>query len=309
MSQFQHVTVLLNEAVQMLISNPKGVYIDGTFGRGGHSALILQKLSPEGALLAIDKDVAAIATAKEKFSADARFSIAHESFASLKSLAAERSLVGKVHGILLDLGVSSPQLDEAERGFSFMQDGPLDMRMDQTRGQSAAEWVNTADEDEIAWVLKEFGEERFAKRMARALVTERQKKAFSRTGHLAEVIKAANPAWEKGKHPATRAFQAIRIHVNRELEDLEAVLAQALEVLAPGGRLVVISFHSLEDRLVKRFIRQQEQGDPVPKGLPLREDQLHKTMRSLGKAIKASDAEVNENVRSRSAVMRVAEKL
>ena len=309
MTQLQHVTVLLNEAVEALISNPDGFYIDGTFGRGGHSALILKQLSPQGRLLAIDKDMAAIATATERFSNDARFAIAHDSFASLKSLVAERGLMGKVQGVLLDLGVSSPQLDEAERGFSFMQDGPLDMRMDQTRGQSAADWVNTASEDEIAWVLKEYGEERFAKRMARALVNERQKNPFSRTGHLAEVIKAANPAWEKGKHPATRAFQAIRIQVNRELEDLETVLVQALEVLAPGGRLVVISFHSLEDRLVKRFIRQQEQGDPVPKGLPLREEQLHKTMRSLGKAIKASDAEVDENVRSRSAVMRVAEKL
>lgn len=309
MTQSQHVTVLLNEAVEALITDPDGFYIDGTFGRGGHSALVLQQLSPQGRLLAIDKDLAAIATAREKFSADTRFEIAHDSFASLKSLIVERGWVGKVQGILLDLGVSSPQLDEAERGFSFMQDGPLDMRMDQTRGQSAADWVNSASEEDIAWVLKEYGEERFAKRMARAIVNERQKKPFLRTGHLAEVIKVANPAWEKGKHPATRAFQGIRIHVNRELEDLESVLVQALEVLAPGGRLVVISFHSLEDRLVKRFIRLQEQGDPVPKGLPLREEQLHKTMRSLGKAIKASAAEVDGNVRSRSAVMRVAEKL
>jgi 16S rRNA (cytosine1402-N4)-methyltransferase len=205
--------------------------------------------------------------------------------------------------------VSSPQLDEAERGFSFMQDGPLDMRMDQTRGQSAAEWVNTASEDDITWVFKEYGEERFAKRMARAIIAERQKTPFTRTKHLAEVIKEANPAWEKGKHPATRAFQAIRIQVNSELIDLDSVLEQALAVLAPGGRLVVISFHSLEDRAVKRFIRRQELGDPVPKGLPIRDDQLNKRMRSLGKAIKASDEEVNANVRSRSAVMRVAEKL
>jgi 16S rRNA (cytosine1402-N4)-methyltransferase len=308
-TQLNHVTVLLQEAVDALISNPDGFYIDGTFGRGGHSALVLQHLSPQGRLLAIDKDLAAIATAKEKFSTDSRFEIAHDSFASLKALVTERGLLGKVQGVLLDLGVSSPQLDEAERGFSFMQDGPLDMRMDQTRSPSAAEWVNSASEDEIIWVLREYGEERFAKRMARALIAERQKTPFTRTGHLAEVIKAANPAWEKGKHPATRAFQAIRIQVNRELEDLESVLTQALEVLAPGGRLVVISFHSLEDRLVKRFIRQQEQGDPVPKGVPLREEQLHKTMRSLAKAVKASDLEVNENVRSRSAVMRVAEKL
>lgn len=309
MSDSQHITVLLNEAVEALVTDTSGFYVDGTFGRGGHSGLILQSLAADGQLLGIDKDVAAIATANARFGDDSRFAIAHGSFAELASLVEARGLKGKVTGVLLDLGVSSPQLDEAERGFSFMQDGPLDMRMDQTRGQSAADWVNTASEDDIAWVLKEYGEERFAKRMARAIVTERQKTPFTRTKHLAEVIKEANPAWEKGKHPATRAFQAIRIQVNNELGDLDAVLEQALEVLAPAGRLVVISFHSLEDRVVKRFIRRQEQGDPVPKGLPVREDQLNKRMRSLGKAIKASDSEVNANVRSRSAVMRVAEKL
>lgn len=309
MSDSQHITVLLNEAVEALVTDTSGFYVDGTFGRGGHSGLILQSLSADGQLLGIDKDVAAIATANARFGDDSRFAIAHGSFAELASLVEARGLKGKVTGVLLDLGVSSPQLDEAERGFSFMQDGPLDMRMDQTRGQSAADWVNTASEDDIAWVLKEYGEERFAKRMARAIITERQKTPFTRTKHLAEVIKEANPAWEKGKHPATRAFQAIRIQVNNELGDLDAVLEQALEVLAPAGRLVVISFHSLEDRVVKRFIRRQEQGDPVPKGLPVREDQLNKRMRSLGKAIKASDSEVNANVRSRSAVMRVAEKL
>jgi 16S rRNA (cytosine1402-N4)-methyltransferase len=308
-TQSQHITVLLGEAVDALITDPSGVYIDGTFGRGGHSGLILKSLSEKGRLLAIDKDVSAIETAAAKFGDDQRFEIAHDSFASLETLINTRGLVGKVSGILLDLGVSSPQLDEAERGFSFMNDGPLDMRMDQTRGESAADWVNRADEDEIVFVLREYGEEKFAKRMARAIIAERIKKPFTRTSHLAEVIKEANPAWEKGKHPATRAFQAIRIHINRELADLEAVLAQSVKVLAPGGRLVVISFHSLEDRLVKRFIRQQEQGDPVPRGLPIRDEQLNKTMRSLTKALKASDEEVNQNVRSRSAVMRVAEKL
>ena len=308
MSDSQHITVLLHEAVEALVTDPAGFYVDGTFGRGGHSALILQHLATNGRLLGIDKDLAAIEAAA-RFASDSRFAIAHGSFAELAQLVTERGMAGKVTGVLLDLGVSSPQLDEAERGFSFMHDGPLDMRMDQTRGQSAADWVNTASEDEIAWVFKEYGEERFAKRMARAIVTERQKSPFTRTKHLAEVIKEANPAWEKGKHPATRAFQAIRIQVNNELTDLDQVLEQALSVLAPGGRLVVISFHSLEDRAVKRFIRRQEQGDPVPKGLPVRDDQLNKRMRSIGKAIKASDAEVNANVRSRSAVMRVAEKL
>ncbi len=309
MADSQHITVLLNEAVAALVTDPSGFYVDGTFGRGGHSALVMQQLSADGRLLGIDKDLAAIATAKTRFADDARFAIAHGSFAELAELVAERDMTGKVTGVLLDLGVSSPQLDEAERGFSFMQDGPLDMRMDQTRGQSAAEWINTASEDDIIWVFREYGEERFAKRMARAILAERQKTPFTRTKHLAEVIKEANPAWEKGKHPATRAFQAIRIQVNSELTDLDSVLEQALAVLAPGGRLVVISFHSLEDRAVKRFIRRQELGDPVPKGLPLRDDQLNKRMRSLSKAIKASDEEVNANVRSRSAVMRVAEKL
>lgn len=309
MTDSQHITVLLNEAVEALVTDTSGFYVDGTFGRGGHSGLILQSLAADGHLLGIDKDLAAIATANARFGSDSRFAIAHGSFAELASLVEARGVKGKVTGVLLDLGVSSPQLDEAERGFSFMQDGPLDMRMDQTRGQSAADWVNTASEEDIAWVLREYGEERFAKRMARAIVTERQKTPFTRTRHLAEVIKEANPVWEKGKHPATRAFQAIRIQVNNELGDLDAVLEQALEVLAPGGRLVVISFHSLEDREVKRFIRRQEQGDPVPKGLPIRDDQLNKRMRSLGKAIKASEEEVKVNVRSRSAVMRVAEKL
>lgn len=309
MSQPEHITVLLNEAVDALITDPNGFYVDGTFGRGGHSGLIVSKLGENGRLLAIDKDLAAITKAREIFSEEPRFAIAHDSFASLEQLITERGLVGKVAGILLDLGVSSPQLDDAERGFSFMHDGPLDMRMDQSRGESAADWINTAEEDDIAFVLREYGEEKFAKRMARAIIAERIKTPFTRTAHLASVIKEANPAWEKGKHPSTRAFQAIRIYINRELADLEMVLEQAVKVLAPGGRLVVISFHSLEDRLVKRFIRKQEQGDPVPKGLPIFDAQLNKTMRSLSKATKASEHEVSANVRSRSAVMRIAEKL
>lgn len=309
MTESAHITVLLNEAVDALVADPDGFYVDGTFGRGGHSQLILNSLSPQGRLLAIDKDLTAIAVAHERFGQDARFEIAHSSFAGLAELIAARNMTGKVSGLLLDLGVSSPQLDEAERGFSFQQDGPLDMRMDQSRGQSAADWVNSADEGEIAQVLKEYGEERFAKRMARAIVAERQKHPITTTARLAEIVKEANPAWEKGKHPATRAFQAIRIKVNEELTDLDAVLEQALEVLAVGGRLVVISFHSLEDRVVKRFIRRQEQGDPLPLGVPVRDEQLNKRLRSCGKPIRASDLEVNANLRARSAIMRVAEKL
>lgn len=309
MTDTTHITVLLQEAVDALVTDPAGFYVDGTFGRGGHSGLILQRLAANGSLLAIDKDVAAIAVARERFGKDARFAIAHNSFAELAHEIALREKTGRVTGVLLDLGVSSPQLDEAERGFSFQSDGPLDMRMDQTRGQSAAEWVNSAGEDELVWVLREYGEERFAKRMARAVIAERIKTPFTRTRHLAEVIKEANPAWEKGKHPATRAFQAIRIQINSELRDLELVLDQAMQVLAPGGRLVVISFHSLEDRMVKRFIRRQEQGDALPLGVPVRDEQLNRRLRSCGKAVKASDTEIAVNVRSRSAVMRVAEKI
>lgn len=309
MSDSSHQTVLLEEAVEALVREPGGFYVDGTFGRGGHSERILQQLSESGRLLGIDKDTRAVASAQERFGDDPRFEMAQGSFAQLRDLVESRGVSGQVQGLLLDLGVSSPQLDEAERGFSFLHDGPLDMRMDQSRGESAAEWLARASEAEIVRVLKEYGEERFARRMARALLAERAEKPITRTAELAEIIKVANPAWEKGKHPATRAFQAIRIHVNDELSDLEAVLDQALEVLAPGGRLVVISFHSLEDRVVKRFIRRQEKGQPLPAGLPIRDEQLNRRMRSCGKASRASEQEVGVNVRSRSAIMRVAEKL
>lgn len=309
MSDSQHQTVLLQEAVAALVVDPQGFYIDGTFGRGGHSSLILKRLAPEGRLVGIDKDLEAVTSAQARFGSDSRFAMVQGSFAELAQLAEERAMTGKVAGVLLDLGVSSPQLDVAERGFSFLHDGPLDMRMDQSRGQSAADWVNSASETEIVRVLKEYGEERFARRMARALIAERQQEPFTRTARLAQVIKEANPAWEKGKHPATRAFQAIRIQVNDELTDLERVLDQSLEVLAPGGRLVVISFHSLEDRVVKRFIRQQEKGEALPAGLPVRDEQLNRRMRSCGKAARAGAEELAANVRARSAIMRVAEKL
>jgi 16S rRNA (cytosine1402-N4)-methyltransferase len=309
MGEQPHITVLLDEAVDALVENASGFYVDGTFGRGGHSDRILERLDADGQLLAIDKDTSAIDVARHRFGSDARFAIEHTSFAELSRLVGEREKAGKVDGILLDLGVSSPQLDEPERGFSFLNDGPLDMRMDQTRGMSAAEWVNTAAESELARVMKEYGEERFAKRMANAVVREREQSPITRTGRLAHILKEANPAWEKGKHPATRAFQGIRIHINNELGDLESVLDQALEMLVVGGRLVVISFHSLEDRLVKRFIRRHEKGDPVPRGVPLMESQLNRRLRSRSKAVKAGGDELGRNVRARSAVMRVAEKL
>lgn len=305
----QHETVLLGPAVEALLSTPDGVYVDGTFGRGGHSQRILQGLSEQGRLLAFDKDPAAVQVARERFAADSRFEIVQRSFADLREVVEQRGLAGKVSGVLLDLGVSSPQLDDAQRGFSFVQDGPLDMRMNPQEGISAAHWLAEASEQEIADVIYRYGEERFSRRMARAIVARRQVAPITGTLELAEIIKQANPAWEKHKHPATRAFQAIRIHVNRELEDLQSVLAQALELLQPGGRLVVISFHSLEDRIVKQFINEQARGDDYPAGVPIQFADLNPRLRKLGKAVKADASEVAANPRSRSAIMRVAEKL
>jgi 16S rRNA (cytosine1402-N4)-methyltransferase len=310
-SGFTHITVLLEEAVEALAVRADGCYLDGTFGRGGHSRLILQNLGPEGRLLGFDKDPQAIATGQTLAAEDGRFVIVQRSFAELGAEAQERGLAGKVSGILLDLGVSSPQLDDPERGFSFMNDGPLDMRMDPSRGISAAEFVNTAPAEEIARVFKEYGEERFSRRMAGAVVARRETQPFERTGDLAEVLKVANPAWEKGKNPATRAFQGLRIHVNNELGDLEAGLDAALNALEVGGRLVVISFHSLEDRIVKLFMRKLVKGeaDNLPRNLPIRHQAFEPRIKLIGKAQFASDDETRANPRSRSAVMRVAEKL
>lgn len=303
--QHKHKTVLLDEAVEALVIDPDGVYVDGTFGRGGHSRLILSQLSEKGRLIGIDKDPYAIATANELKAEDGRFDIHHGSFAEVDQVSGE----DLVDGILLDLGVSSPQLDDPERGFSFMNDGPLDMRMNHSAGESAAQWLARAEEQEISKVIWEYGEDRFSRRMARAIVRERKGASILTTRRLADIIAAACPTREKGKHPATRAFQAIRIHINRELDDLIDCLDHALEKLKPGGRLVVISFHSLEDRIVKRFIRKQEKGDDLPSWLPVREDQLNKRMKSLGKAKKPGKREVDENPRARSAIMRIAEKL
>ncbi len=305
----QHETVLLEAAVEALLCAPEGVYVDGTFGRGGHSQRILQRLNEQGRLLAFDKDPAAVRVACERFGADSRFEIVQRSFADLREVVEQRGLAGKLSGVLLDLGVSSPQLDDAQRGFSFVHDGPLDMRMNPQEGISAAQWLAEASEQEIADVIYRYGEERFSRRMAKAIVARRQVAPITGTLELAEIIKQANPAWEKHKHPATRAFQAIRIHVNRELEDLQSVLAQALDLLRPGGRLVVISFHSLEDRIVKQFINEQARGDDFPAGVPIPFADLNPRLRKLGKAVKADASEVAANPRSRSAIMRVAEKL
>ncbi|MDO9319987.1 MAG: 16S rRNA (cytosine(1402)-N(4))-methyltransferase RsmH [Gammaproteobacteria bacterium] len=305
----QHETVLLEAAVAALLVNDTGFYVDGTFGRGGHSRRILQGLQPQGRLLAIDKDPEAIRVARAELGADARFEVVQGSFSRLAELVAAAGLTGKVSGVLLDLGVSSPQLDEAQRGFSFSQDGPLDMRMNPEEGQSAAQWLAFASEQEIADVIYRYGEERFSRRMARAVVEQRKLQPIATTLQLAEIIKQANPAWEKHKHPATRAFQGIRIHINRELEDLQSVLQQALDVLCVGGRLVVISFHSLEDRIVKQFISKQAKGDDYPAGVPVQYADLNPRLKKIGKPVKADDEEVSLNPRSRSAIMRVAEKI
>lgn len=305
----EHTTVLLKEAVEALVTDADGFYVDGTFGRGGHSAKLLSKVSENGIVLAIDKDLQAIESGRERFKQDSRLRLVHGSFADMSNFVDDQAHMGKVSGVLLDLGVSSPQLDEADRGFSFMRDGPLDMRMDTSAGLSAAEWIASAEEQEISRVIKEYGEERFARRMASAVVRERSKTPITRTVQLASILAAAHPAWERGKHPATKAFQAIRIFINRELDDLEVLLSRVVDLLQVGGRLVVISFHSLEDRRVKRFIRDQERGIKLPKNLPVRDVERGVRLKKVGKAIKPTDLEVGDNIRSRSAVMRVAERV
>ncbi len=305
----QHYPVLLEEALAALHIDPEGTYIDGTFGRGGHSRAILAKLGPAGRLYAMDKDPDAVRYAREALADEQRFTIVQGTFAMLEQQAQKWGVAGRVNGILLDLGVSSPQLDEARRGFSFRQEGPLDMRMDPDSGISAADWLARAAERDIAMVLKTYGEERFAKRIARAIVEARKTTPITTTTQLADIVAKANPAWEKGKDPATRSFQAIRIYINRELQDLESCLPQAIRVLAPGGRLAVISFHSLEDRMVKQFIRDQARGDRFPPDLPVREEQLQRTLKAVGKAIRPGEEETQRNPRARSAVLRVAERL
>ena len=304
-----HRPVLLEASVDALAIKPAGVYLDGTFGRGGHSRLIFQRLGRHGRLIALDKDPEAVAFAEKTLVDDTRFTIVKESFARLAEVAERTGVLGRVDGVLLDLGVSSPQLDQPARGFSFLHDGPLDMRMDPQSGESAADWLAKAGVEQIARVLKEYGEERYATRIAKAIERARSRGPLRTTRELAEIVSQANPSWEQGKHPATRAFQAIRIHVNRELEDLNQCLVRLLQVLAPGGRLVVISFHSLEDRLVKRFMREQSQGDRFPKGVPVTEAQRRPHLRLVGKPLRPDALEMQVNPRARSAILRVAERL
>lgn len=308
-----HKPVLFDEVLDGLTIKPDGIYIDGTFGRGGHAGAILEQLGPEGQLLAIDKDPQAVAAAEARFGADPRFSIEQGSFTQLESLVQKRGWLqserGGVDGVFLDLGVSSPQLDDPGRGFSFRQNGELDMRMDPTTGQSAAEWLATAEEYDIRRVLREYGEEKFAKRIAYAIVHARVENPITSTTQLASLIADASPVHERGKDPATRSFQAIRIFINDELGDVTACLPQALNVLRPGGRLAVISFHSLEDRIVKRFMRDEARGDDFPPDLPIPQSALSPKLRLIGKAIRASKQEIAANPRARSAVLRIAERL
>lgn len=307
---FQHITVLLNEAIDALHIHPDGIYIDGTFGRGGHSRLLLEKLGSRGKLIAFDRDLCAVEEANKI--ADPRFSIIHRPFSEISQALESLGLIGKIDGILLDLGVSSPQLDDPERGFSFMKKGLLDMRMDTTKGITAQEWIATTDEETMSFVFKTFGEERFAKKIARLIVTAREETPFITTLDLAQFIADHMPFKERHKHPATRIFQAIRIAINGELDEVKRVLETSLDILKPKGRLSVITFHSLEDRLVKQFIAQESKPKSYPKGLPLTNDQIQSMsqvkLKSLGK-MKPSLSEIESNSRSRSAILRIAERL
>ncbi|MGO2169322.1 MAG: 16S rRNA (cytosine(1402)-N(4))-methyltransferase RsmH [Pseudoalteromonas sp.] len=309
-AQFEHISVLMDETIESLAIKQDGIYMDGTFGRGGHSGQILARLGEQGRLQAIDQDPQAIKAA-EKFADDKRFSIAHTRFSNILDVAQDNDLVGKVDGILLDIGVSSPQLDDAQRGFSFMKDGPLDMRMDPSTGRSAAQWLAEAELEDITHVIKKLGEEKFGRRIAHKVLETREHTPITTTKQLADLVDEAVPVKDKYKHPATRTFQAIRIYINSELEEIQTALQSAITVLKPGGRLVVISFHSLEDRIVKQFIKKQSKGEAIPRGLPLTDAQINKnlTLKAVGKAIKPSDTEIAANPRSRSSVLRVAQRL
>jgi 16S rRNA (cytosine1402-N4)-methyltransferase len=299
----------LEECVTALALRPDGVYLDGTFGRGGHSRAILARLGAAGRLVGLDRDPQAVAVGRVLAEDDPRFTMVRGGFSGVAEVARGRGLLGRIDGLLLDLGVSSPQLDDPGRGFSFSSDGPLDMRMDPDAGESAAQWIAHASEGELEGVLRELGEERFAGRIARAIHAARLRGPILTTRALAMLCETAVPTREPGKHPATRTFQAIRIHLNRELDELTTCLSQVCDLLAAGGRLAVVSFHSLEDRIVKRFIRDQARGEQFPRGVPVTADRIRPRLRPVGKAIHASPAEVASNPRARSAVLRVAERL
>lgn len=309
MADLRHTPVLEEEILEALRIRPEGTYVDTTFGRGGHGQAILGRLGERGRLLVMDRDPEAIAAARETVGTDPRVSVVHARFSALGEVLDRRGLAGRVAGVLFDLGVSSPQLDDGRRGFSFLADGPLDMRMDTSGGETAAEWLARVEESELVRVLRRFGEERFARRVARAIVERRAERPVETTGELAQIVAGAVPTREPGKHPATRTFQAIRIAVNDELGELERALPQAVDALETGGRLAVISFHSLEDRIVKRFLREEARGDPFPPDLPVPASRLRPRLRLVGKPVRAGAAEIERNRRARSAVLRVAERL
>lgn len=305
--ELTHKTVLLNEAIEALQIKPDGIYIDCTFGRGGHSRLILQKLNAHGCLIALDKDPAAVAAGQAI--TDKRFTLIHSEFSRLTEVLNVLG-VNEVDGVLLDLGVSSPQLDEMQRGFSFRFDAPLDMRMNNSSGETAANWLANVDESLLKEVIRNYGEERFASQIASAIIAARQKAPIVTTRQLSEIIAQTVRTREPGKNPATRTFQAIRIYLNQELEEITRVLPQCVDCLKPGGRIVIISFHSLEDRMVKHFLRDMAQGDQLPRNLPIRAAEIRKgNLRLIGKAIRATSQEILANPRARSAVMRVAERM
>ena len=306
-TEFRHTPALLNETLQGLKIRSDGMYIDCTFGRGGHSRAILDQLGEDGSLLAFDKDPDAIAAVDGQLLDDPRFTLVHGSYTKLEETVKAMKLTKKVNGVFLDLGVSSPQLDDASRGFSFLRDGDLDMRMDNSHGMTAAEWLNQAPAKEIANVLYEYGDERYSRRIARAIVERRDEEPMARTMQLAELVVSAIPHKEKDKHPATRTFQAIRIFINRELEELETVLTQAMNVLSANGRLLVISFHSLEDRIVKRFMRGQSRGVDIPREIPVTHDVFKSKLTIVGKPVRCQPDEIKNNPRARSAVLRIAE--
>lgn len=301
-----HSPVLLKEVLTALQIQADGIYVDCTFGRGGHSRAILSQLNGKGRLLALDQDPEAVQVGQTLV--DERFQIVHSSFTELSKQVIANEWQGKVNGILFDLGVSSPQLDDAKRGFSFLREGPLDMRMNPEQGEQLVTWLAKAKVEDIAYILKEYGEERFAKRIAQAIVSARQHTTLQTTTQLAKIIAEAHPAWETHKHPATRSFQAFRIFINRELEQLQQTLPQTVEILRPKGRLVVISFHSLEDRIVKRFMKREARGDNFPANVPVTVDKIQPRLRIVGKAQFATVEEVSGNPRARSAVLRVAER-
>ncbi len=303
-----HLSVLLTETVQAVLADVDGIYIDATFGRGGHSRALLAALGSNARLLAFDKDPEAISAGEKLMAEDSRFTIIHASFADLAQVLTERDLVGKIDGIMADLGVSSPQLDDASRGFSFMNDGPLDMRMNPSQGVSAADWLVTVSEEDLANVLFQYGEEKFSRRIARAIKKEVEIAPITSTKKLSDIVAEAHPSWERHKNPATRSFQAIRIAVNQELDDIKSFLPQALTALKPDGKLAVISFHSLEDRLVKQFFQKEAKGDDLPRDFPIRAKDLHPRLKVLGKK-SASPEELAQNPRSRSAHLRIARKL